>query len=160
MKKPNFFIVGGPKCGTTSLANYLREHPRIFFPAAKEPHFFNTDMTFRNVRSEAQYEACFRDAGQQHAAIGEGSVFYLYSDVAIPNIIAEIPDARFIAMVRNPLEMASSLHTQLRYNGDENVADFGAAWRLQPERAAGNALPRFCRDASILLYGKVCSLGG
>ena len=42
--KPNFFIVGAPKCGTTALYEYLRPHPNIFMPKVKEPHFFATDL--------------------------------------------------------------------------------------------------------------------
>jgi hypothetical protein len=159
MDRPNFFIIGAPKCGTTSLAIYLREHPRIFFPALKEPHFFNTDMAYRVVRSESDYYAQFRGAGPDTMAIGEGSVFYLYSDAAVPNILCAIPDAKFIVMVRNPIQMAVSLHTEVYVAGDDNVKDFATAWGMQDARRNGARLPMFCRDRNFLLYGHVCSTG-
>jgi hypothetical protein len=159
MPGPNFFIIGAPKCGTTSLANYLRAHPQVFFPEHKEPHFFNTDMRYMTVRSESHYYALFRSTGPQHTAIGEGSALYLYSDAAVPNILRVVPDAKFIVMIRNPIEMAVSYHAQLRAGAEEDIGDFATAWRLQEERSNGSRIPRFCREPSALLYGRVCSTG-
>ena len=48
LKKPNLFIIGAPKCGTTFLYYYLRQHPDIFFPSFKEPHFFGSDLNRKN----------------------------------------------------------------------------------------------------------------
>ena len=48
MNKPNLFIVGAPKCGTTFLYHYLKQHPEIFFPDFKEPHFFGSDLIRKN----------------------------------------------------------------------------------------------------------------
>ncbi|HLI63612.1 MAG TPA: sulfotransferase domain-containing protein [Terriglobales bacterium] len=158
-RKPNFFIIGAPKCGTTSLATYLREHPKIFFPARKELLFFNTDMASRAVRSEADYYGYFSDAQPQHIAVGEGSVTYLYSDAAVPNILKAIPDAKFIVMARNPIDMAVSLHAQLHRQGDENLKDFATAWHVQEKRKKGKRIPPLCTDPSLLLYGNVCSVG-
>ncbi|MCH9035408.1 MAG: sulfotransferase [Planctomycetes bacterium] len=45
MNKPDFFIVGAPKCGTTSLYEYLRQHPEVFMSRIKEPHFFGRDLS-------------------------------------------------------------------------------------------------------------------
>jgi hypothetical protein len=59
LRKPNFFILGAPKCGTTSLAEWLGTHPNIFLSAVKEPHFFNTDDR-RGVMTLATYEDLFR----------------------------------------------------------------------------------------------------
>jgi hypothetical protein len=159
MRKPNFFIVGAPKCGTTSLANYLSEHPRIFFSKYKEPHFFNTDMRLRNAWSESEYYAHFSEAGPIHDAVGEGSVHYLYSDAAVPNILREIPEARFVVLVRNPIDMAMSWHAQLRYTGNEDIGEFANAWHKQEAREKGKAIPALCRDPSLLLYGRICSVG-
>ncbi|NJO14781.1 MAG: sulfotransferase [Thioploca sp.] len=54
MKKPNFFIVGAPKCGTTALSEYLSSHPNVFMSYPKEPHYFSTDMP--NKRSSSSLE--------------------------------------------------------------------------------------------------------
>ncbi len=141
------------------MANYLREHPRVFFPELKEPFFFNTDMRFRSVRSESRYYALFRDAGPRHIAVGEGTTLYLYSDVAVPNILRMIPDAKFIVMARNPIDMAVSFHAQLRYDGDDDIRNFATAWSMQEARRTGSGIPTFCRDPSVLLYGRLCSIG-
>ena len=85
-RKPNFFILGAPKCATTSLANWLREHPHIFVPTRKEPEFFNTDdepHKHGGIANLDAYEALFRDACEKHLAVGEGSVWYLSSSTAI-----------------------------------------------------------------------------
>src|SRR5262245_35065298 len=85
MKKPTFFIIGAPKCGTTSLAAWLADHPDIFMSPTKEPHYFNTDHK-RYLNSLAGYEQLFEDATDRHSAVGEASVWYLYSANAVENI--------------------------------------------------------------------------
>jgi Sulfotransferase family len=69
MIKPNFFILGAPKCGTTSLAVWLSEHPHIYMPQ-KEPHFFNTDHR-RFLNSRVGYERLFAGANERHRVVGE-----------------------------------------------------------------------------------------
>lgn len=159
MKKPNFFIIGAPKCGTTSLAAWLAEHPNIFMCPGKEPHFFNTDLKHRNTYSWRAYQALFRAANDIHIAVGEASVYYLFSQVAVPNIEREIPNARYIVMLRNPVEMAYSLHGQRLYTGNEHVADFEKAWELSPERREGRMVTRLCREPKLSDYQSVCRLG-
>lgn len=59
MSSPNFFILGVPKCGTSSLAWWLSQHPQVWFSRIKEPHFFNDDSGFRQVRAKAAYDRLF-----------------------------------------------------------------------------------------------------
>lgn len=59
MKKPNLFILGAPKCGTTSLANWLGEHPRVFMSPMKEPYYFNKDHSYSRVENLKSYENLF-----------------------------------------------------------------------------------------------------
>jgi hypothetical protein len=158
MRKPNFFILGAPKCGTTSLARWLSEHPQIFFSTYKEPHFFNTDDR-RVVDTLAYYQSFFDQADSKHLAIGEASVWYLSSSTAVANLQDYSPDAKFIVMLRSPLEMAPSLHSELCFNGDETETDFAAAWRLQEQRRAGRDIPRTCWVPRRLQYGDACMLG-
>ncbi len=158
MCKPNFFILGAPKCGTTSLAAWLAEHPNIFMSAAKEPHFFNTDDK-RIVNTLEQYERYFRDARSEHIAVGEASVWYLSSIDAVPNIRKYNPDARFIVMLRNPLEMATALHAEMLFTRIETEPDFATAWNLQEDRRHGRRLPPLCWEPRWLRYGDLCSLG-
>ena len=130
MKKPDFFILGAPKCGTTSLADWLREHPSIFMCGPKEPHYFNSDSEHHGAVDLPHYESLFEDADDSHLAVGEASVWYLVSETAVDNILQYQPRARFIICIRNPVEMAVSLHDQKRFSGDEPIANFADRLRV------------------------------
>ncbi len=84
---PNFFLAGAPKSGTTALSVYLRGHPNVFLPGLKEPHFFADDLShFRRPETEVAYRALFKRAGADHLAVGEASVWYLFSSAAMGRI--------------------------------------------------------------------------
>ncbi|MBK1725925.1 sulfotransferase family protein [Halorhodospira neutriphila] len=155
---PNFFIPGAPKCGTTSLADWLASHPNIYMSPLKEPNYFSSDLHPPHKRSKPQYFRLFKGCSEAHQAIGEASVWYLYSDVAVPRIEKEIPGSRYIVCIRNPAEMAYSLHREL-LGGAENIADFERAWRAQRERAQGQQIHARCDKPSFLLYSQSCALG-
>jgi hypothetical protein len=158
--RPNFFVAGAPKCGTTALVQYLGSHPQVYFSPMKEPHYFATDIPgLRNVTHEEDYEALFEGAKETHRAIGEGSVFYLYSEEALARILSYEPDARVIVMLRNPVELIPSLHSQYIYSRNEDVTDLGQAWELIEARARGQHIPRLCRDPKLLRYDRVARLG-
>lgn len=158
MNQPNFFIVGAPKCGTTALSDYLREHPQVFVSEPKEPHFFATDFEkYRITKTPAQYQQLFDSRNE--SAVGEASVFYLYSTEAIPNILRYRPDAKIIVMVRKPQEAIYSFHSQLLYTADEEETDFVTAWRLQSDRAQGRHIPKLCREPALLQYAEVGFFG-
>jgi len=153
MVKPNFFIVGAPKCGTTALYEYLRTHPNIFMASIKEPHFFAGDLgSYPRIKTLQEYEGLFADATDEHLAVGEASVYYLRSTTAAGNIHRFNPAARIIAMFRNPVDMVYALHSQLLYVGEEVVSDFEQAWRLQQRRSQGLDLPPNSRGAFLLQY--------
>jgi hypothetical protein len=158
--KPNFFIVGAPKCGTTALYEYLRPHPNIFMSGIKEPHFFAQDLgTYPRIQRPDEYAAMFAPATEAHQRVGEASVYYLRSTVAIPNIRDFNPDARLIAMFRNPVDMVYSFHSQLLYVAEESERDFETAWRLQERRARGLDLPPRSRGAFLLQYAELGRFG-
>lgn len=159
MKKPNFFIVGAPKCGTTSLAHWLAQHPNIFMSPMKEPHHFSTDFPLDTWRNPVDYNLLFQAAENHHKAVGEASVWYLRSHEAIPRIETELPNSRYIVLLRNPAEMAPSLHWQTIFNGDEDIDDFQMAWRLDKAREKGERIPTQCRDAKLVQYRLACNLG-
>jgi hypothetical protein len=74
--KPDFFIVGAPKCGTTALYRYLRLDPNIYMPAKKEPHFFAKDLgSYPAIKTMEQYSALFADAKECHHRVDEASVY-------------------------------------------------------------------------------------
>lgn len=159
VKKPNVFILGAPKCGTTSLANWLTDHPQVYFSPIKEPSFFNYDYGFRRQWSLERYEQLFEGAKESHRAVCEASVKYLYSRTAVPAILAYADSPKFVVMLRDPVRMAPSLHEQTLFNGDEDEEDFYLAWRLQHERLYGASVPKHCRDPQLLQYGTWCKLG-
>jgi hypothetical protein len=158
MRLPNLFIVGAPKCGTTALHAYLGQHPQIFMSDIKEPQHYCTDFGF-NEFTRDDYLRLFRGATPEHRYLGESSVYYLYSEVAIQNLLAEQPNARLIVMLRNPIELVHSLHAQHLAELSETIEDFAEAWAMQPLRARGEAIPPLCLEPRMLLYRDVARLG-
>lgn len=160
MTKPNLFILGAPKCGTTAMAQWLASHPEVFVSPVKEPHYFCEDHQL--TPTIEAYEALFKDADPaRHRWVCEASVWHLFSDSAVPNILRYSPDARFIVMVRNPLEMAPSMHEQHRFNGNELVTHFAEALALNDERMRGDAsgLRPGYTPTQHMAYLHSCALG-
>lgn len=155
---PNFFILGAPKCGTTSLADWLNQHPQVWFSPVKEPFYWNTDHEILRRMSTDDYATLFAGAEPEHGARGEGTVWSLHSREAVPNIERACPGARYIVCVRQPADMALSLYGEQRFRGNELLASFEAAWRAQGGRRDRRAtLPGV--DPANLRYREVCSLG-
>ena len=140
--KPNFFIVGAPKCATTAMSVYLSSHPDVFFSPSKEPFFFATDLDhrWRERRSLESYLGLF-DGANGHKRVGEGSSLYLFSRVAARQIHTFNRDARILIMLRDPAEMIYSLHGQWLYAANENLTDFEAAIGAQRDRRRGKRIP-------------------
>ena len=168
IRRPNAFLIGAAKCGTTALASYLAGHPQIFFTNPKEPNYFNTDHDVRyrilygadeTHQSEDGYLSLFEAATRSQSVLMEGSVWYLYSRVAVGKILDFNPEARFVVMLRNPVDMVFSLHGQLYWSFCEEESDFDTAWNLQFARKRGRNIPRLCLEPSLLFYKEVCSLG-
>lgn len=158
--KPNFFIVGAPKCGTTALYEYLRPHPRIFMPTVKEPHFFATDMDqYPLVKTLEDYTGLFAESTKQHLRVGEASVHYLRSSAAGHNIAEFSPGAKIIAMLRNPVDMVYSFHSEILDWSIENVSDFETAWRLQERRSQGMDLPPGITSPLLVQYQELGRFG-
>jgi hypothetical protein len=124
MRKPDFFIVGAPKSGTTAMYFYLKQHPEIFMPERKELHFFGSDFFAPHfVRDLKEYLKFFEGADNKKR-IGEASVWYLYSKRAAFEIKEFNPDADIIIMLRNPVDMMYSLRETLRKKGIERASFF------------------------------------
>jgi hypothetical protein len=77
VKTPNFFILGAPKCGTTSLAAWLAAHPAVYMSPLKEPAYFAADLKVDRPGPQ-EYRALFSAAGDIHLAVGEASTCYLH----------------------------------------------------------------------------------
>jgi len=151
--KPDFFLVGAPKCGTTALFQYLCMHSDVCAPAIKEPNYFCEDFPgIRGPRSEAEYLALYAEAEETGRSVGDASVVYMYSDVALKRIAAFNPAAKIIVMLRNPVDMVYSLHSQYLFTLNENVSDFSAAWKMQSARREGRHIPKMCLEPAVLQY--------
>lgn len=122
---PNFFIAGTPKSGTTSLFNYLDEHPEVFMCPEKEPNYFSyQDIVQQNlyyaekgIGNRDEYEKLFKDVTSEKA-IGEASVSYLFYEKVPARIKTTVPDAKIIIILRNPVDRAFShylMDTRLGY---------------------------------------------
>lgn len=152
---PDFFIVGAPKCGTTAMYDYLRQHPDIFMPFHKEPLYFGSDLTRRyGAMSEDEYLALFRSAGPEER-VGEASAWYLYSTTAADEIHSVVPEARIIVMFRNPVDVMYAQHSQLLYNEQEEIMDFEAALAAEEDRYHGERLPSGPIRPENLLYRRM-----
>lgn len=156
--KPNLFIVGAAKCGTTAWHAYLRDHPDIFFADVKEPNYFATDLPLmRAFTSVSRYEKLFaRGRGARYR--GEASGIYLYSTEAARGIRDYDPDARILIFLRQPEEFLLSYHHQMLYRFNENIEDFETAWRLSGKRPA-DSIPATCRDPKLLDYAARAAFG-
>lgn len=165
---PNMvFIVGGPRCGTTTLSSWLKQQPEICFPFVKEPHFFaQYDLTA--MSDEAARELTEREfldrffsqcEGQGKQAGLDGSVSYLYMPERLVPALKMWPNAKFIIAVRDPMSMIPSLHQRLRVTGDEDIASFEKAWDAVPDRAAGRRIPSSCLEPRWLRYDEGGKLG-
>ncbi|MGH9360273.1 MAG: sulfotransferase domain-containing protein [Thermoanaerobaculia bacterium] len=141
-RKPDFFIAGAARCGTTSMYLYLKQHPEIYVSVLKEPHFFARDLTRppQGIRDERVYLDLFAAAGDEKR-LGEASVWYLSSRTAPRDIAAFSPHARILIMLRDPVEMLHSLWSLYLRTGNEELQDFAAAVDAAAERRAGRRLP-------------------
>jgi hypothetical protein len=155
-KRPDFFIVGAPKCGTTAMVEYLSKHPDIFM-AKKEAHFFGSDLRFGPQfyrRERNAYLQLFDDWNGQ-SRMGESSVWYLYSTQAAAEIKAFNPRSRIIIMLREPTEMLYSLYHQFRADGNEHLPTFEEALAAQNDRRAGRHITRYTYFNQGLIYHEV-----
>lgn len=101
---PNFFIVGAPRAGTTSLYQYLRQVPGIYMSPVKEPNYFGTN---RDGKKREEYLRLFSGA-KGASAVGEASVGYLRAPEAPARIRQRVPGARIVISLRDPVEQVRS----------------------------------------------------
>jgi hypothetical protein len=159
MSKVDFFIVGAPKSGTTALYSYLSTHPDIFLPEHKEPNFFAKDYPNIGGRLKTfdEYEKLFSNHNKKIA--GDGSVNYLASETAPKSLKKYNPKAKIIMMLRHPVKLFISEHSQLLYSFYENLENPYQAWQIQEQRKTGQNIPVSCREPETLQYKKVCEHG-
>ena len=168
-QRPNLFIVGQPKSGTTALYHFVSQHPQVFCPPLKEPNYFCTDFhrkadrwagprRFYPIRTAQQYGSLYRSARQQPYCV-DASVWYLVSEEAVPNIAHFNPDARLIVLLRSPVDMVVSLHKELLRGGIEDVHDVSAAVALSARRLAGQDVPSGAPFPEYVAYAQYIQYG-
>jgi hypothetical protein len=152
--RPDALIIGAPKAGTSALHAALAQHPQIYASPVKEPKYFmcwdapppayrgpgdrhsNQEWIWRR---EA-YEALFRGAPDDAVRL-ESTPFYLYAPNARRRIAEELPEAKLIVIVRDPIDRAYSNWMHLWVDGLEPISDFEDAWRAEDSRVAAGWAP-------------------
>ena len=144
----NFFIVGAAKSGTTSIANYLNQHPDVFIPSVKEPKYFTVkDNIFPHngpgdniidelvVRDLAEYNALY--LGKDDVTCGDASVDYLFYKNAAKRIVNYNENSKIIIILRNPVDRAYSAYLHLFRDGRETLS-FEEALSVEEKRFGRN----------------------
>lgn len=134
MKKPDFFLVGAAKAGTSSLFRYLKQHPRIFIPEVKEPNYFSDDPQVQSYNNLEDYLALYQECPPGSLA-GDASTAYLYSPNAAARIKKFQPSAKILVILRNPIDRAYSRYWYNRRDFTEPLS-FDAALDAEPRRIA------------------------
>ncbi|NEO53881.1 MAG: sulfotransferase [Okeania sp. SIO3B5] len=145
MSMPNFLMIGAPKAGTTSLYEYLKQHPQVYLSEIKEPHFFSfegrtqgfndpsrANFIRKKVTKIEDYKKLFEEV-KDEVAIGEASTSYIYIPEAVERIKKYVPDVKIIAILRNPADRAFSHYLQHRKNGTEVFLDFADALKEEQD---------------------------
>lgn len=134
--KVNFFIIGAQKAATTSLYNYLGEHPDIFMPEVKENHFFVDERIYnKGIDHFHRYYESY--AGQK--LVGGAYVHMLSSKEAPERVYKYNKDAKFLVMLRNPIDRAySAYHFAVKNGWESRNKNFFDTFKLQEERLNGN----------------------
>ena len=157
--KPNLFIVGQPKSGTSALFSFLKGHPDVGVCSTKEPQYFCKDINSQyfhlsnQERTDENYLKLFAHCGKRKVIL-EASTAYLFSRVAAAEIRKFSPDAKIIMMLREPVDFLFTYHTQMLRTSCtfEEVEDFMTAMALEPVRKAGQSIPGNCFDPQFLYY--------
>ncbi len=152
--KPDALIIGAPKAGTSALHAALARHPQVYASAVKEPKYYmctdapppayvgpgDPHSQQEWVWRAEDYAALFDPAPAGSVRL-ESTPFYLYLRSARRRITEELPDARFVVIVRDPVDRAYSNWMHLYVDGLEPEADFVAACQAEDERIRAGWAP-------------------
>ena len=156
MVVPNTYIIGAPKCGTTSLVAYLKSHPDIFIPDIKEPFFWSQDIDQSFSVSKEKYLSFYVDSKDYQISI-DASTSYCWSEKAILKILEENEKAKFIFMIRNPINMAFSWHAEMLFDQSAISNSILECWNVNFDEIASTKQGYLGKKS--LDYKFVCSLG-
>jgi hypothetical protein len=153
MPLPNLLIIGAAKSGTSSLYSYLGQHPDIFMSGVKEPAFFIWEGKTFDVNGPSAYRIQRRiftdlrtyqtlfEAATSERIIGEASTGYLHTPDAPQRIFKHVPNAKLMAVLRNPIDRAYSAFLHARRQGFEPIPDFRTALHAEKERITARWTP-------------------
>lgn len=130
MSKPDFLIIGAQKSGTTSLFNYLNQHPGVIIPDVKEVHFF--DLNFDKGMN--WYYEYFNSHVSAEILMGEATPYYLFHPCVPERVFTYLPQIKLIVLLRNPVDRAYAQYYHQIKNGSENIPEFMEAISLERER--------------------------
>lgn len=155
-----FFIVGVQKGGTTALFEYLRHHPQVYMPPEKEAEYFTEGEPTQE--SWSAYRDRFLAPDHEVQAIGTASPQYM-CDVRVPaRIAATVPEAKLIAVLRDPIARAVSHYKMCRRRGEEKRSFTGAVKeQLVPEaleRDRGLSLQELAERDAYIVWGEYARL--
>ncbi len=159
---PNLFIAGAPKSGTTALAHNLAIHEDIYLSSRKEPRYFDAHTFFDfeedyPIKKIEEYLELFSSKEAMNSKYRlDASVFNMYSEKSIDEILRLSPDTKFIVLLRDPVSASISMHKQrLKYplGGMRELSeDFLECWNMLDERKEGNKFPSNCRNKFLFRY--------
>lgn len=152
--KPDFFLVGAPKCGTTAMHAYLRMHPEVFMPGDKEIHYYGSDLSsLASQLTDEAHAALFADVGAERR-VGETCIWALYSRLAAAEIHRDNPDAKILIMLRNPVDMVYAQHSEFVYQWVDDIISFPRAMAAEGDRKLGRRLPNsaYTVPLQVLFY--------
>ena len=138
---PNFFLLGAGKCGTTSLYHALKQHPQIHMSEVKEPSFFSSG--FQVIKNPIEYFNLFPEQ-EGKLRYGEASHVYFTAPETAPVLRQLFPDAKFVLILRNPVNRAYSLYRHMRRMGVEPIATFEQALETEDRRFSDPGYPATC----------------
>ena len=152
MNKPTFFVVGAPKAGTTAMCKHLSKHPEIFIPPKKELNYFCTELADgKQEYTLEEYLSYFQEGSGK--ICGEGTPLYLPSKFAAQKIYDFNDRAKIVIMLREPVSLLYSLHSQYLYNGSsEDIQSFQEALNAESDRKQGKRIPKHCKNPKKLIY--------
>jgi len=148
MGYPDFFIVGGARCGTTSLYAYLKQYPDIFLPERKEPHYYSSQSTplpywllpLRSITKKQDYLQLFENS-KEGMIVGDASATYLMN-LDVPKLIFEDnPNAKIIISLRNPIDRTYTAYLAQYRSGNEK-SSFGESIRRDFSSITGEEIQR------------------
>lgn len=145
MSLPNFMCIGAAKSGTTTLYDILRQHPEVFIPSFKEPHFFDIDENYKN--GIQWYEKTYYYSVKKEKCIADFTPSYFFDRQVPKRIFSAIGESiKFIVLLRNPVDRAYS-HYLHSVRDEHEVLTFEQALKQEKER-----VEKYAAEGDYLSY--------